>query len=197
MKRCVGLVSVIRTRLAKACTTLWRDEAGSPAVEFALIAPVFLLILAATFDIGAIIHGKFRLDAQVSSAASYAQIMGKTILDASATGFAGTLATMVSGGTGITTATVILNNGARANFINGIVQTTDLSGDVAQCYCPSRVAGSIQWGSTKVCHAVCADGSTAGRFMEIGASTPHIALFGGYGLTDNGTVSASALVRLE
>ena len=190
-------VARIFRRLWQTARSFWCEDAGSPAVEFALIAPVFLLIVAATFDVGSIIHSKFRLDARVSSAASYSQNHGSLIVDSTAANFASTLATLVSNGTNIVDATVVLNNAMSAAFTDGTMTTSDSSGIMAQCYCPARVNDLIMWGTQKTCQANCKDGTVAGRFIEIRSDTPHVTMFAGLGLTENGIISANALVRIE
>lgn len=176
---------------------MWCDDAGSPAVEFALIAPLFLLVVAATFDVGSIVHSKFRLNAQVSSAASYSQNQGNLIVDNTAANFAATVATLASNGTNSVDAMVVLNNAMSAAITHGAMTTADSSGLMAQCYCPARVNNAVVWGAQKTCQATCTDGTSAGRFIEIRASASYVAMFEGLGLTENGTISADALVRIE
>jgi len=184
-------------RFERTIWSYWCDDAGSPAIEFALIAPVFLLIVAATFDVGSILHGKFRLNAQVSSAASYSQNQGNLIVDNSAASFAATVATLVANGTSSIDATVVLNNAISATLTGGAMTTVDSSGIMAQCYCPARVNNTVAWGAQRTCQITCADGSTAGRFIEIRARTPYVAMFEGLGLTEDRMLSANALIRIE
>lgn len=184
-------------RYAKAARILWHDETGSPAVEFALIAPVFLLILTATFDVGAMIHKKFNLDADVSSAASYGQNLGASVADSSAVAFASTLASIAANGHNSVTTKVVLNNAVTGTFAAGAASTIDTSGTMAQCYCPTSVNRALQWGVAKTCGAACSDGAVAGRFIDIQASTPYVSLFGGLGIAPDRKVSVNAVVRLE
>ncbi|MFT5742170.1 MAG: hypothetical protein ACI86S_000227 [Paracoccaceae bacterium] len=183
--------------LSRAAHATWSDERGSPAVEFVLIAPFFLLILAATFDIGMILRLKFGLDAQISAAANYGQTRGRAVTDAAAGPFAGEIAALMSGGRTAMDTAVVLNEAARATMIDATLATSDLTGTMAQCYCPTPADGDIQWGTARPCLSSCTDGSTAGRFIELWASTPYISLFGGYGMTEDGTISTHAVVRLE
>lgn len=184
-------------RVRRTAKSFWCDDAGSPAVEFALISPVLLLIVAATFDVGSIIHSKFRLDARVSSAASYSQNLGSMIVDNTAASFATTLANLVSNGTNSVDATVVLNNAMSAAFTDGSMTTSDFSGIMAQCYCPVRVNNAIAWGTQKTCQTTCTDGTVAGRFIEIRGDTSYVAMFAGLGLIENGNISSIALVRIE
>ncbi|MDT8853720.1 pilus assembly protein [Paracoccaceae bacterium Fryx2] len=184
-------------RFATRVAAVWTDESGSPVVEFALLAPFFLLIVTAAFDIGLVIHARFNLAAQVSAAASYSQMKGLSIADDDAAAFAGGVAAVLSAGSTSMEGTVMLNNASRATVKNGVVATADSGGDMAQCYCPTRVDGRIQWGGARTCRVPCSDGSAAGRFIEVSASTQYISLFGGYGMTEDGSITANAVVRLE
>lgn len=183
--------------LAGRVTSFWRDRSGNAAVEFALIAPFFALILTATFDIGAIIREKFTLDAQISAAASFGQMTGRSVADDGADAYARRVVAILSDDSTTQEATVIFNNALSASLKGGTVSTTNSSGEVAQCYCPSRTDDTITWGTARTCLTPCGDGSKAGRFIELGASTPYISLFGGYGMTRDGTISTTAVVRME
>ncbi|MDO9526826.1 MAG: TadE/TadG family type IV pilus assembly protein [Gemmobacter sp.] len=187
----------IPRRYATRVAAIWSDDSGSPVVEFALIAPFFLLIVTATFDIGLIINSRFTLAAQISAAANFGQMKGASIPEGDAVAFAGTVATILSAGSSAVAATVVLNNAASATMTDGQLTTTDSSGTMTDCYCPTRVDRQVQWGSVRTCLALCSDGSKAGKFIEISASSPYVSLFGGYGMTRNDTITSSAVVRLE
>ncbi len=197
MKHQANPISRLFNPFARSAASLWSEDSGSSVVEFALIAPFVLLILTATFDIGMIIQAKFNLDARITAAANYAQINGASIEDAGATTFAGKIASLVSGGSTDVEANVVLNNAASAAVDNGTLTTNDTLGQMAQCYCPSRVAGKIQWGIAQTCLSPCADGSTAGKFIVLDATTPHTSLFRGYGITPDGMILTDAVVRIE
>ena len=51
---------------------LRRETAGVSAVEFALVSPVLIVILAATVDIGASLKAKFDLSSAISAGSNYA-----------------------------------------------------------------------------------------------------------------------------
>ncbi|MGB3797093.1 MAG: TadE/TadG family type IV pilus assembly protein [Alteraurantiacibacter sp.] len=53
-----------------------RDESGVTVVEFALIAPTFLLLLMGTLDIGQMVYGQSVLNGAVQSAARDASLEG-------------------------------------------------------------------------------------------------------------------------
>lgn len=49
--------------------SLWSDNEGVTAVEFALVAPVFLMIIAGSLDLGQMVYAKSVLDGAVEKAA--------------------------------------------------------------------------------------------------------------------------------
>jgi len=65
-------VSVQRARLAwerLALTRLARDTRGAPALEFAMVAPVFLLLMLGVANVGQLIYAKILLNGAVEQAA--------------------------------------------------------------------------------------------------------------------------------
>jgi Flp pilus assembly protein TadG len=53
---------------------LWRDRSGASALEFALVAPVFVLLITGIFQTGMGFYANAGLRSGVESAARYAQI---------------------------------------------------------------------------------------------------------------------------
>lgn len=60
-------------------TDLLTDVAGTSVVEFALIAPVIVLLLLGTVDIGTAIYDRFALNAAVSAAEQFAIINASSV----------------------------------------------------------------------------------------------------------------------
>ena len=60
-------------------TELLADDEGTSVVEFALIAPVLVLLLLGTVDIGTAIYDKFALNAAVSAAEQYAILNASSV----------------------------------------------------------------------------------------------------------------------
>jgi Flp pilus assembly protein TadG len=157
-----------------------RENAGVAAVEFALYATVFLMIFAATVDIGLVLFAQSELDAAVSAGAEYAANSAALVADA-------TLNTNISdivdnaNGTGWATSTVNVNNG----------------NDSTGCYCPTGTPGSWSWGTTQGCGTSCTGGGVAGQFVTITATTTITPIFSSFGFAPNGTISRSALVETQ
>jgi Flp pilus assembly protein TadG len=58
------------TRLGR----LWRDRSGASALEFALVAPLFILLITGIFQMGMGFYANAGLRSGVEAAARYAQI---------------------------------------------------------------------------------------------------------------------------
>lgn len=175
--RCRGLPCMVAQHFRRFI----RAESGMAGVEFALIAPLFVLILAGTVEIALILHAQFHLNAQVSVAANYSLINGGQIGEGKAEALSLALLQLLEGGVHAIETSVDVNAGGGADAY----------------YCPSNDGGSISWGPARDFLAPCADESSAGQFIAIEASAQPPSLFGGFGLTDGGSVSARAIVRVK
>lgn len=173
----------------------WRtlqDDRGNAAIEFALIAPVFVLILAGTIEIGLVIQAKFDLISVVSASAN--QTLSVSVDAGSASGSATSIAGLLSGDA--RTGTVNLNNAITAELGESGVSVSGDADDVDACYCATKTDTGLSWGSQVACGADCADGSVAGRFVEITARVPFTPMLGAYGLIGDQSLQSSAVVRL-
>lgn len=157
-----------------------RENAGAAAVEFALYAAVFLMIVAATVDIGLTLFAQSELDAAVSAGAEYAANTAALVADA-------TLNTAISdivdnaNGSGWASSTVNVNNG----------------NDSTGCYCPTGTPANWVWGNTVTCGSSCTGGGVAGQFVTITATTTITPIFSSFGFAPNGTITRSALVETQ
>ncbi len=187
-----------RRRGSKSCFWFKRvltEQSGSAGVEFALIAPVFVLLLAAIFEIGLVMRAQFGLIASVSAAANHTLSVGSTIDSGSAQTVAATLAALAAGTD--RAAAVNLNNAVTARSDQGNIEVQDSGGDVTACYCAARLEGEFSWGGVTSCGAPCGDGSVAGRFVEISAQVPFNPIMGFYGAFIDQTLQNAAVVRLQ
>lgn len=177
---------------------LRRDTRGSIAVEFALVAPVLMVVLAGVIDIGSATYARLSLDARVTAAAEYALMQSAPADQAAADAMAEKLIGLLSDGNP-QSVEVNVNNAARRTWADGAVQTASAPGAAAACYCPTRASdGTITWGGAKNdCDSLCYSGDTAGPFVQISAATKHVSIFPGYGFTDGDTVSARTILRLN
>lgn len=182
-------------RIASLIRRLRRDKGGSVAVEFALVAPVLVFVLAGVIDIGSATYARLSLDARVTAAATYALLQPAPNNQDSADDLARNLVGLLQGDAS-DTAEVIVNNAASATWTGTAVTTSPGPGDVGMCYCPTLVQGDLAWGAAAECGTICADGGSAGQFVQLSATTRHVAIFPGYAFIDGETVATRTVLRL-
>jgi Flp pilus assembly protein TadG len=179
---------------------LGEDSAGVAAVEFALILPVFGVLLAGVVDLGNVLYTRFRLDSAVSAAADYVEVNAASVSSTGGATLAGNAATIVqsSQGSSWANASVTINNGPVATINNGNTTAGGTAANADSCYCPTYSGGTTSWGGAVACGSACPSGSmTAGKFVTITASRTYTPLFSTYGIVQNGTISSSATVETQ
>lgn len=171
----------LRAHLRQAARLFTAQERdGVAAIEFAIYGTVFLMIAAATVDIGLLLFTQSELDAAVSAGAQYAANSAALVSDP-------TLNTNISdivndaNGSGWATSTVNVNNG----------------NDSTHCYCPTGTPGNWTWGSSVTCGSSCGGGGVGGQFVTITASRSVSPIFSSFGFVPSGTISRSALVETQ
>jgi Flp pilus assembly protein TadG len=160
-----------------------KQDAGTAAVEFALLASLFMIIVAGIAEFGYWIYAASELTAAVSAGSQYAANNGAMVAT-DPSGLAAAVSAVVNNanGAGWATSTVNVNNGSSAN-----------------CHCPTGTPGNWMWGSAVACGSACAGGGVAGQFVTITAS-PSSAVSAGFptfNLTYSGTMSRSAIVETQ
>lgn len=159
-----------------------REERGVAAIEFAIYALGFLMIVAATVDIGLLLFTASELDAAVAAGAQYA--VGNAALVGSDPATLGSNISAIvnnANGTSWASSTVNVNNGK----------------DSSHCYCPTGSPGSWSFGSPVTCGSSCGGGGVGGQFVTITAYRPISPLFPSFGFVASGLLSRSALVETE
>jgi hypothetical protein len=164
------------------------------AVEFALIAPIFGVILAGAIDIGGALFTQFGLNAAVSAGANYAMVNGSSTTSTAAGSLAMTIGDIVAGsqGSNWATATVVVNNGP-TNSGGGSASNAD------SCFCPTGTsAASIAWGGALTCGSACSGGGVAGKFVAIQASRTYAPFFPVYDfISGTQQITASMVVQVQ
>lgn len=150
-----------------------RADNGVAAIEFALLATAFLVVLAGVVDVGSFIYTTAQLDAAVSTGAQYAELNPT----ASASEISGIVNN--TNGNGWATSTVNINNS-----------------DATGCYCPTGTPGNWSFGTSVSCQSACGGGGVAGQFVTITATRNFTSMFPSFGLTP-GTISRSAIVETK
>jgi Flp pilus assembly protein TadG len=175
------------------------ETSGASAVEFALISPVLILILAGLVDIGGSLKAKFDLSSAISAGSNYALLGADKVNSAGGSTLAGNILAVVANGLGSAGGSVqiVVNNGATINYSTSSGTATQ-SGTVANadlCYCPTGSAASVTWGSAVTCGSTCPAGGIGGKFVTISASRAYSPLFGGFGVVSSGNITVRSMVQ--
>jgi Flp pilus assembly protein TadG len=177
---------------------IWtRDGAGVAAVEFALVVPVFCLILAGAADFGGALYAEFSLNGAVSAAANFALYNADDVNSTSGAALASNLANIVASAhsSNYANGTIVVNNGPTATITAGVVTLSGTYTNANVCYCPVKAAVGVTWGASVTCASTCSSGGIAGKFVTIAANRTYTPFFSSYGLIKNGALSASATIE--
>jgi Flp pilus assembly protein TadG len=184
---------------ARLLTYFGRQEAGASAVEFALVGPIFMLLLVGIVEFGMAMYNKFALNGAVSAAANYTILNATLVGSTSGATLAQNAALIVANGHAANwaNATITINNGPVATLSGGVITTGGIAANANNCYCPTGSGSSLAWGSAMTCGTACAGGGIAGKFVSIVATSQFTSLFAG-GPFPNAipaTFTASAVVE--
>lgn len=178
---------------------LFRETTGVSAVEFALVTPIFLLILAGTVDIGGLLKAKFELSSAVSAGSNYALLNGDKVSSAGGDALARSIMAVAASGVGGNGGNVqiVVNNGITISFDASTSQATQggTASNADLCYCPTRSGTTLTWGAAKTCGSACTGGGRAGKFVTLSASKPYTPLFGGFGIVSDGNITVRSVVQ--
>lgn len=178
-----------------------KDAAGIAAVEFAILSPLFGVVLAGAIDFGGLLYTKYNLDAVVSSAADYVLVNAASVDSTEGQSLANSIASIIASGgqSNWANATIVVNNGPTATMATGSnsVTTSGTASDANSCYCPTVGSSGVSWGSATPCGNSCPTGNLAGKFVYISASATYSPVFSTFGIVKNGAVSIAALVQAQ
>lgn len=178
---------------------MFKDVKGNAAIEFALVAPIFALILAGSLDLGLLLFSRFQLEAAVSDSASYAMVHTDQVDSTNGDDLAAKMATIIAGGiaSGETHAAVVVNNGATADYDGAKIKLSGQASRSNSCYCPTGGAWALQWGGVQSCGASCPGGGFGGKYVVVTVKQPYAPLFASYGFLKDGSLYASAVVQTK
>lgn len=176
-----------------------KDRGGNAAIEFALIAPILVIILAGSTDLGLLIFSRFRLEATISNSASYAMVHADQVDSKSGEDLATKIATIIASedASGEAIASIVINNGAKASYAGNRIKLGGAASQANACYCPTGTASSLNWGSQRPCSNTCPDGGPAGKYVTVTAKRTYTPLFSSYGFVKDGFIYASAIVQTQ
>ncbi len=178
---------------------LRRQRDGIAAVEFGLLAPVFVMIFAGTVDISGALIARTRLDGAVAAGTNQAIVNASSVSSTGGATLASAIATMVSTSNNGTPAgtTVVVNNGPAVTITNGTPASSGTASNADQCYCPTGAPPTWTWGSAVTCGSSCASGGTAGKFVTVTASYNYTPLFPVYTYVQSGTITIGSIVQTQ
>ncbi len=172
-----------------------RASRGIAALEFGLLTPLFMMLLAAVVDFANAYTAKSLLDATVASTANYV-LLNTGALDATTLG---TNAAKLVGNSNSNdhwfNGTVVVNNGVTVTVTSGATSATGNAN--TSCYCPTGATTALTWGAAVTCGSTCAGGSLAGTFVQITATYVYVPIFAGYTFLPNGTMTSSTIVQTQ
>jgi Flp pilus assembly protein TadG len=185
------------------------DTTCVAALEFALLAPTFIMVFAGVVDIGGALYTWSRLEAALAVGANYAQVNNGQVNSTNGATLAHKIATLAStSNAGVpATVTVVVDNGPsetatpvhHSDGTYTVTYTPDgTAANANNCYCPTGSPASWTWGSTVTCGNTCTGTSnTAGKFVTITASYNYTPFFASYGFVTNGAMASGAAVQTQ
>jgi Flp pilus assembly protein TadG len=199
---------MMRSRLCKPLACLVAARRCVAAVEFALLAPTFVLMFAAVVDLGNALWTWCRLEEAVAAGTDFALVNGgvnsnyvnSTNGQDLASDIAGIVANSAKVGSYLTPAdvTVVVNNGPTTTVTNGVPANSGTPAYADSYYCPTGSPPSWSWGSAYgTAGTACTGGGTSGKFVTVTASYNFTPFFASYAFVTNGLMTAGAAVQTK
>ena len=169
------------------------------AVEFALMAPVLLLLLAAVVDMGNLLFLRLQLESAVAAACSYAITSAGNVSSTNGAALATNLSQILVANVGspITAGSVIVNDGPSVTITNGVSVAGGVASKADLLYCPTGTASPWSWGAAVSANTTCPLGGVSGKFVTVSVSARLTPIFSSYGFVKNNTVTASAIMEAQ
>jgi Flp pilus assembly protein TadG len=199
------------SRLCKPLVCLLAARRCVAAVEFALLAPLFVLMFAGIVDLGNALWTWCRLEEAVAAGTGFALVNGgvnSNYVNATngqnlASDIAGIVANSAKVGSYLTPAdvTVVVNNGPATTITNGVSSNSGTVGNADLFWCPTGPTGSPptwSWGaSSGTAGTACTGGGKSGKFVTVTASYNFTPFFASYAFVRNGAITAGAVVQTK
>ena len=152
------------------------DQTGTAAVEFAILAPMFLIILAGIVNIGLALNWKIAAEARVSALSNFAIVSNLDFTDEqSALDFLDQAKSLFSQSpiqpysSEHENLTINVNNSIELKIAGGQASTNNSGSTLDECYCPTYSSSIVIWGNQFDCTEACPNGHTAAHYIEITA----------------------------
>jgi Flp pilus assembly protein TadG len=176
-----------------------RQNDGVAALEFGLVAPMFVIIFAGTVNVGDAVFTEIRLDGAVAAGTNYALVNQSEVGSADGQVLANFIATLVSKSAGGTAAnvTVVVNNGPTATITSGTSVSSGTAGNADQYYCPTGSPPNWTWGSAVAQGTSCSGGGTAGKFVTVTASYSFTPFFPAYAFGLGSSITIGSATKTQ
>jgi Flp pilus assembly protein TadG len=189
----------VLARPRRLFTALAADTSGVAAVEFAIFAIVFLLLLAGTIDVGNVLFTEFELDSAVAAGAQAVAVNTAQVNSTQGASLATSIATTVANanGTGWANVTVVVNNGPSVTISNGSPSSGGTASNADSYYCLTGTPGSWSWGGAVTAGTTCSGNIQAGQFVTITAQRAVSSFFPKFGFIPSGPIVQAAVVETQ
>lgn len=167
-------------------------EDGVSAIEFAILTPIFILVLIAIVEFGSAILIRIEINSRISSISNYFTISGQRTYPEDL------ISELLNahGGAAIQNISLNINNSIFSELGNGGFQYNSTSTPPSNCYCPSGAQDNITWGSPVSCGNTCPSGSRAGRYVLVSMEGRQPLLFGRF-IPENSVARTDAFVKID
>lgn len=187
-----------RIHLRRSLKRGYSCEDGASAIEFAFIAPVFILIIAGIVDIGGMLVARSDVSAAVSAGSNFLLVNAERVSSAPEEVARQTAAVtgdwLPAGGV----VQVRVNGGLTVQYLNGKISTSGNKSSASQCFCAQGTANSMSLGSPVECGKPCGSAGYAGRYINISAVHGYKPLFSGFGIVSpDETIAISSTVNVQ
>ncbi len=176
-----------------------RASDGIAAVEFAILVPVFLILLMGTTDLGQMLYAYYELDQSVAAGAEYAALNAANVTSTNGAALASSIATIVESANGSSWAndTIVVNNGPTVTVTSGTAVSSGTASNADSFYCLTGSPGSWSWGTANATQVACAGGGTAGKFVTVTATYAYHPVLKIYTFITDSTLSQSSVVETQ
>jgi Flp pilus assembly protein TadG len=175
-------------------------NSGIAAVEFAILVPVFLILLMGATDLGQMLYAYYRLDQAVAAGAEYAALNAANVTSTNGAALASSIATIVESANGSSWAndTIVVNDGPTVTVTSGTAASSGTASNADSYYCLTGSPGSWSWGTANANQLTpCAGGGSPGKFVTVTATYSYHPVLKIYTFITDSTLSQSSVVETQ
>jgi Flp pilus assembly protein TadG len=181
------------------------DGRAASIVEFALVMPIFLLLLGAAVDFGAMVRTKMLLSSAVSAAADYAIANATLVESTDGPTLAQTLASLMASANGTANwanSYAQVNYGPAVTISAGASTATGTAANANLYYCPTGSLTNTTPGTGTASSQSCGGSSSlyGGKYIVLQASrnfSPLLLPLSMFNLPSPYTISATSVVQVQ